>query len=161
MKIYIGIDPGQTGAMGILQPDPITEGEPYLSFVYDCPETIKEMGDLIGKIHFNFPIARAVIEKVNAFYKSSAKSAFTFGGNFSAWQMALACFKIPYEFVTPRGWQKVIYDSAAKIPDPKKKSFERASRLFPDMELKTKRGKILDGRCDALLIAEYCRRMDK
>ena len=69
--------------------------------------------------------------------------------------MLLTCLEIPYDFATPRKWQKEVYDSAKKMPDPKKVSFERASRLFPKLEFK-KRGKILDGRSDAMLIAYYC-----
>ena len=145
--LYIGIDPGQTGAIGF-----IWEGGAY--GVQDCPPTLKEMKDIL--IANDFTHARAVIEKVNPFYKSSAKSAFTFGGNFFAWQMLLTCLEIPYDFVTPRKWQKLIYDSAKKLDNPKQQSFERASRLFPRVELKSKRGKILDGRWDALLIARYC-----
>ena len=68
--------------------------------------------------------------------------------------------QIPYEFVTPRKWQKVVYDSAKKLDDPKRQSFELASRLFPTLEFKTRRGRILDGRSDAMLIAEYARKTD-
>jgi len=152
-KLYVGIDPGATGALAGISSD----GAVY---VFDCPETIHEMAAMVKNLSEGYSV-QVIIEKVNPFYKSSAKSAFTFGGNFSAWQMALACFQIPYEFVTPRKWQNFIYDSAKKLDDPKKQSYERANRLYPDMELKTKRGKILDGRCDALLIAEYCKRINK
>ena len=100
----------------------------------------------------------AAVEKVNPYFKSSAKSAFTFGMNFAAWQMLLICLRIPYDLVAPRKWQKLIYDSAKKLDNPKQQSFERASRLFPNLEFKTKRGKIMDGRSDAMLISEFARR---
>jgi len=145
--IFVGIDPGGTGAIGFIFPD---RGV----IVEDCPDTIKEMRDVI--LEYDTTKMVAVIEKVNPFFKSSAKSAFTFGMNYAAWQMLLTCLEIPYDFVTPRKWQKEVYDSAKKMPDPKKVSFERASRLFPKLEFKTKRGKILDGRSDAMLIAYYC-----
>ena len=152
-KIYIGIDPGAKGAVAILSEDKIQ--------IIDCPPTIAEMADILRPD--GGPRTIAIIEKVNPFYKSSAKSAFTFGGNFFAWQMALACFQIPYEFVTPRKWQGVMFDSAKKLADTKQQSFERATRLYPslDISLKTPRGKILDGRCDALLIARYLQITEK
>ena len=148
-KTYIGIDPGISGAVGFIFPD-------GSATVVDCPATLGEIrGVLMG---FDGSQAVAVVEKVNPFFKSSAKSAFTFGMNFAAWQMLLTCLKIPYDLVAPRVWQKLIYDSAKKLDNPKQQSFERASRLFPDLEFKTKRGKILDGRTDAMLITEFTRR---
>lgn len=158
--IYIGIDPGTTGAVAIISEVKIT--------IIDCPPTVAEMADIIRPLSPNvyidttFTEYKAIIEKVNPYYKSSAKSAFTFGGNFFAWQAILACFLIPYDFVTPRKWQGVMFDSAKKLDDTKKQSFERASRLYPSLgtPLKTPRGKILDGRCDALLLATYLQRME-
>lgn len=149
--IYIGIDPGAAGAVAI-----INEVENIQ--IIDCPSTVAEMADSIRQLRGHPTGAiKAIIEKVNPFFKSSAKSAFTFGGNFFAWQAILACYLIPYDFVAPRKWQKVIFDSAKKLDDTKQQSFERATRLFPNLgiELKTPRGKILDGRCDALLLARY------
>lgn len=70
----------------------------------------------------------------------------------------LSHLQIPFEFITPRRWQAAIFDLAKKLENTKKQSYDMASRLFPGQELKTKRGKILDGRCDALLIAEVLRR---
>ena len=152
-KIYIGIDPGAKGAIAIISEVKIQ--------IIDCPPTIAEMATVIDP--YAFKEAHAIIEKVNPFYKSSAKSAFTFGGNFFAWQAILACFGIPYDFVTPRKWQGVMFDSAKKLDDTKQQSFERATRLYPslDISLKTPRGKILDGRCDALLIARYLQIIEK
>lgn len=155
MKTYIGIDPGAKGAISIIR-----EGINSQDIrIIDCPLTVAEMADII-RPYINIAHIKAIIEKVNPFYKSSAKSAFTFGGNFFAWQAILACFLIPYDFVTPRKWQKVMFDSAKKLDDTKQQSFERATRLFPDLgiELRTPRGRILDGRCDSLLLADYLRR---
>lgn len=151
--LFLGIDPGETGAMAC-----IGQNNEYV-VVYDCPSTFHEIANLIEIVTKEFK-ARAIIEKVNPYYKSSAKSAFTFGCNFAGWQMALACYRIPYDFVTPRKWQKAMFDSAKQLDDTKKQSHERASRLFPYVVLKTKRGRILDGRCDALLLAEYLRRQN-
>ncbi|TET66714.1 MAG: hypothetical protein E3J56_13935 [Candidatus Aminicenantes bacterium] len=161
MKTFLGIDPGRHGAVAI-----ITEGIQTEDIrIIDCPLTIAEMVAIVRPYAKNdFRIdSKAIIEKVNPFYKSSAKSAFTFGGNFFAWQAILACFLIPYDFITPRKWQGIMFDSAKRLDDTKQQSFERATRLFPDLdiELRTPRGKILDGRCDALLLAELLRRMDK
>jgi len=146
-EVFLGIDPGWRGAIAGLQADGAVK------ILEDCPSTPAEIGRFVCDFK-----AIALIEKVHPFYKSSAKSAFTFGENFGAWQAMLSHLQIPFEFITPRQWQKSIFDSAKKLENTKRQSYDMASRLFPDQELKTSRGKILDGRCDALLIAEVLRR---
>ena len=153
MKAWIGVDPGEKGAIGII----VNKGDPR---VIDCPDTLVELARVIHDIKETYWGRFVFMEKVNPFYKSSAKSAFTFGENNAAWKMGFAMVKIPILLVSPRKWQGVVYDSAKKLDNPKKQSYELASRLFPDLEFKTKRGKILDGRTDAILIAEYCRRIN-
>lgn len=143
--VFIGIDPGKHGAIAFL-----TENPPI---VYDCPDTVRGMADLVPMA--NYGNVRAVIEKVHAFYKSSAKSAFCFGENFGAWQAILTARKIPYRFVTPRTWQKAVFDSAKRLDNPKKQTVELAERLFPGIEFRTKRGRLIDGRADALLLARF------
>jgi len=150
-KLYLGIDPGQRGAIAFLQDDRCG--------IYDCPDTIPGMVSLLTDITHVAPTL-AVIEKVHAFYKSSAKSAFCFGENFGAWQAVLATRGIPYQFVTPRTWQKCVFDSAKRLDNSKKQAVELAERLFPGVEFRTKRGRIIDGRADALLLAEFLRRQD-
>ncbi|KKM32239.1 hypothetical protein LCGC14_1565880 [marine sediment metagenome] len=149
-KTYLGIDPGQFGGCAFIRDDVVT--------VYDCPGTFYEMRDIVLLMIGMSETVVATIEKVNPFFKSSAKAAFTFGGNYSAWRMLLTCYDIPYTEVAPRIWQKTVYDSAKKLIDPKKTSYEMACKLYPQMResFKTKRGKILDGRTDSVLIARYC-----
>ena len=153
MRTFIGIDPGQSGAIAFLY----NRGGVSSDRVFDCPLTAFEAVALVERNTAGELFA--VIEKVHAFYKSSAKSAFCFGENFGMWQGVIASMGISYDFVTPAKWQKEVFDSAKKLKTTKLQSFERATRLFPGAELKTARGKVLDGRCDALLIAEYCRRL--
>lgn len=155
MKAWIGIDPGEKGAVGIIE---AIGGDVK---VIDCPDTLAELARIIHGIKEIYWERFVFMEKVNPFHKSSAKSAFTFGENNAAWKMGFAMVKTPIHFVTPRKWQALVYDSAKKLDNPKKQSYELAIRLFPDLELKTKRGKILDGRTDAILIAEYCRRVNQ
>ena len=158
--IYIGIDPGADGEIAILYPE--AKFYDAREEVHDCSELLANRIALVRDIVTNAKNMKlptcALIEKVNAFYKSSAKSAFSFGGNFYAWQAILACYKIPYEFITPRMWQKSMFDSAKKQKDTKTQSVELASRLYPNIEFKTQRGRKLDGRADALLIATYLKK---
>ena len=147
----IGIDPGKTGAVAVINKLYATQ----MVKVFDCPETIPAMAQIIRPYAV---YCVAAIEKVNAYYKSSAKSAFSFGENFGAWQAILAAHNIPYHFVTPRTWQKCVFDSAKRLDNPKKQTVELAERMFPEIVFKTKRGRLIDGRADAVLIAEWLRR---
>jgi hypothetical protein len=155
-KTYIGIDPGKTGAIAIIRKNNKDAKEKIE--IYDCPPTINEMVSIFIPVALEKSSIKALIEKVNPFFKSSAKSAFTFGCNFCAWQGIMSTLNIPYDFISPRKWQGLIFDSAKKEENTKMQSFERVQRLYPNLgiELKTKRGKILDGRCDALLLAKLC-----
>ena len=60
--------------------------------------------------------------------------------------------------VPPKEWQREFGIKGGKGDDTKAQSYLIASRMFPGVELKGPRGAILDGRADALLIAEYGRR---
>lgn len=162
--IYIGIDPGALGAVAII--NEFSQGRS--AKVFDCPEfmidRVRLLKDMAGEYenwYCQHNRVIAMIEKVHAFFKSSAKSAFSFGENFGAWQAILSTIGIPYTEIAPTKWQSVMFDSAKKQKDTKKQSVELASRLYPTVEFTTKRGKLLDGRADALLIATYLEKIHK
>jgi len=66
-----------------------------------------------------------------------------------------------YVTVAPRTWQNAVWQSGEKRPTAKLKSYDTAKKLFPHINLETKRGKIKDGLIDSLLIGEYARRTFK
>jgi crossover junction endodeoxyribonuclease RuvC len=148
MVLYIGIDPGADGAMAVI--------DDLLDWVdvhdYANGETLEYLKTL-PKNSF------VMLEKVSAMPKQGVVSMFKFGANFGTWIGRLEALAIPFDFVTPRKWQNVIYDSAPrKGMDNKARSLERARRLFPCAAGLLTRKKD-HNRADALLIAEYCRRM--
>jgi len=71
-----------------------------------------------------------------------------------------AALQIPYTLVRPQEWQKVMFAGMGKA-DTKTKSALRAQQLFPELDFrKSERSKkIHDGMTDAILIAEYGRRI--
>jgi len=158
MRIFIGIDPGQTGAMAMIAPKGIKVWD------YDDGEGISWLKELSVQIKNSLltrdPIySHAVLEKVHSMPKQGVSSSFKFGDNFGQWKGRLDALGIPYDLVTPQKWQKEIFDSMTKT-DRKTMSLDRARRLFPEMSDMLKRKKD-HNRAEALLIAEYCRRMDK
>jgi hypothetical protein len=66
----------------------------------------------------------------------------------------------PYDVVAPRTWQREFFKG--KVGESKLLAYQTALRLFPGVELSrtNREGKtvMIEGRSDALLIAEYYRR---
>ena len=95
------------------------------------------------------------IEDVHSMHGMSAKSNFSFGKNLGI-VLAIASIKLvdPPNMVTPKVWQKYI-GVTAKGKAIKKQVAKIAQYLYPQAELHGKRGGLLDGRSDALMIAYY------
>jgi len=146
--IYIGVDPGATGAIAAVNVD-----EDVLIADFNPGEVLRFLEGVVLE-----DVCRAVIEKVGSMPKQGVSSTFKFGANYGWWQGVFYCLKIPYELITPQRWQKEIFDSATKGKDRKQMSLEMARRLFPRQTHMLVRKKD-NGRADALLIAEYCRRI--
>ena len=95
-----------------------------------------------------------MIEDVHSMFQVSAKSNFSFGYNLGViTTIAIAC-NVMVDKVGPKKWQKFI-GVKEKGPAIKKEVAEIAKRLYPDTVLHTPRGRLLDGRSDALMIAHY------
>lgn len=150
---YIGIDPGKSGAIAFI-PD-------KKNFIYDEIKVF-DFSDNNGFLflkEISLLKRFAVLEKVNAMPGQGVSSTFKFGTNFGTWIGRLEMAEISFDYITPRKWQKEIYDSMpTKGVDKKELSLDRARRLFPEMVNQIKRKKD-HGRSDALLIAEYCKRI--
>ena len=143
--VYIGIDPGQSGAIAVISP--------YGTYAipYDTEEyltTMRSAKDTGLQI-------RAVVEHVSSMPKQGVASTFKFGTNFGWLQGALAALNIPFELVRPQKWKKEF-----SCTSDKNTSIEVARRLFPEVSLlATPRcTKPHDGMAEALLMAEYGRR---
>lgn len=142
--IYIGIDPGKSGAMAI-----IFDG---MDETILTPFDEREYAHLLREL--NSQIAKACLEHVTAMPKQGVTSMFNFGQNFGYIKGLLEAFQIPYELVRPQKWKKEF-----GISD-KNSSVECCKRLFPGVDLRrTERcRKDDDGLAEALLMAEYARR---
>ena len=156
----VGIDLGLNGAIAF-----IDEDGGYRTFDMPCymvrrgkktQRKIDKRGLL--EILKSIKIDKIVcfIEKQRPFPKQGIVSTFHLGEQQGLIEGILLALNIPYETIYPQEWQKEF--SIIKSKNTKFASYEKASSLFPNAKLKTERGRILDGRCDALLIAEYGRR---
>ena len=139
--MYIGIDPGKTGAVAILD----DKGN-YINVLDFGQEEL--MPTLIGYA----PVVKfAYLEKVHSMPGQGVVSTFSFGENFGWWQGVLGSLGIPYTTIRPQDWMKKY--SLHKSSSSDKPGLEVARKLFPEAPLRLKKH---HNRADALLIARAC-----
>lgn len=149
---YIGIDPGASGGVAIVDRAGHVVDETKMLEPRELHEWLVERLGWYGN-HENQ--ARAVLERVSSSPQMGVASSFTFGRSYGRLEMLLAGLAIPYDAVVPRVWQPavgVVYPKGK--PRDKNISKARAAQLFP-------RATITHANADALLLAEYCRRQEQ
>ncbi len=168
MKVWGGIDPGNSGCLALIYADERIE-------LYDAPATViksgkrsrtvlvpQEMANMLGSARDQHFFSHVYVEKVASMPKQGVASSFNFGMGYGMWLGVLATLRIPYTLVTPQYWKREMMRGMATYE--KSASCVRAAQLFPaasDRLQRPKRGGgiiYLDGRGDALLIAELCRK---
>ena len=99
------------------------------------------------------------LEHAQAMPGQGVVSMFKTGYGFGLWKGILVGLGISHQTVRPLIWQKEFFKG--KTGDPKTIAYQVCCSLFPRYanQLKGSRGGLKDGRCDALLIAEYGRRL--
>jgi hypothetical protein len=154
-SLYVGIDPGASGAICVL-PDKVRKPEDVL--ILRMPDNDQELLDYFEWVAGHQ--CQAVVEQVGGYAGSAHPGSrmFKFGMNYGAVRMALAARGIPYECKVPRVWQSYLSipprDKKGGETDPmfKRRLRAKAQQLFPKV-------KVTLQNCDAILLAEYCRRL--
>jgi hypothetical protein len=144
MNYVIGVDPGTTGAIGLV------DGRLKTCLaVHDMPHDEKGMIDLKASIMGEYGVPDAVfVEKCASMPGQGVASTFKFGLNNGMCRLWAAEFSMRWELVAPQTWKK--YQGLTK--KDKKDSLLLARRKWPNAPLD--RVKDVD-RAEALLIAEY------
>ena len=161
MTVYVGIDPGFKGAVAIIEDDRIRLVDtPTIKLTqsrkdYLIPEMVGIFDPYMSQEGIIVWPMRVAIEKVHSMPRQGVASAFTFGKGYGIWLGILATLGIPYEEVTPQRWQGAMLDGMQRGKDANRL---RAMQLFPGESDKLNLKKH-DGRADALLLAEYRRRL--
>lgn len=150
--LFLGIDPGASGGIAMLDGN---SDDGWTTSAVPMPATERDVWEV-----FDVPMSDvfACIEKVGGYVAGNptpGSAMFTFGRGVGLLHGFLIALSVPYEEVPPRTWQKALGISP-RGKDESKGSFKNrikavAQKLFPGagVTLKT---------CDALLLAEYCRR---
>lgn len=154
MKIYIGIDPGLTGAVASIT----SEGRfvevhdaPVVTFSgtarkdYDDDEMAGILRAMVSR-----GIALVAIEAQRSMPGQGVASMLKLGLGYGLWRGVIAGLRLPCTLVQPRQWIKDMNAGKEKV-----QRVLIAKRLFPAVQQLTK---TKHGRADALLIAEWARR---
>jgi hypothetical protein len=147
MDVFLGIDPGQSGAMAILT----SAGDIELKDWAGGPAMVTTLDEW----QLIYGVTVAALELVGAAPGQGVVSMFNFGTNYGWWQGLLDARRIPYRLVRPQTWQ-VGLGIPRKKSKQDKPSLLAARRLFPTAPLALKKH---HGRADALLIADWLRRI--
>jgi hypothetical protein len=151
VNLYLGIDPGATGGLALLNPF----GKSI--WFSAMPET---NGQILSLLKRGGPISDlrrifAVVEEIpTAIFGTDKSSMAKLYGSYTKLCMALDALVIPYRTVKAVDWHKGLNIPARlKIEDKtawKNRLKQIASKTFPDLHVTL-------ATADALLIAEYCR----
>jgi crossover junction endodeoxyribonuclease RuvC len=147
--IVLGIDPGLTGALALL------DGDGQMDLLADLPVIRDrslawidggELQSLLLQAISGRP-CRAIVERVSAMPRQGVASSFAFGVGFGSILSVLQTLRLPLELVTPAAWKR-----ALGLSSEKRASLDKARLLFPAADLRLVKH---DGRAEALLIAHW------
>ena len=156
--IYIGIDNGVTGSIGIV-------GEEEYEGFYHTPVKNElsytkakkfidridwyDLKELLGHLHVKMiALERPMVNPARFTASLSAVRAL------EATLVVIEELKYPYRYIDSKEWQKEMLPRGLKENELKKASLDIGRRLFPQYADQFKKD------ADGLLIAEYLRRMD-
>lgn len=159
-KVVIGCDPGAKGAMCAIYT--FSDSAPVTQFI-DNGEPVT---DILYWLRMQLPHdepKHIMLEDVHSLFGMSAKSNFNFGKNLGIVETLLLLQGSPLKIVQPKIWQKAVgVDVPSNIKGPARSKAIKAevARLcevhYPGCKIWGKRGGLMDGRSDALMIAHYC-----
>ncbi len=152
--IIIGIDPGITGGICILENKKIIE-------VYDTPTMIdgkknkrqvngSQVANIIKEELNKDKEIVVVVEHVNAMPGQGVTSMFNFGQSFGVIKGICSALSLPIYFVRPTKWKKHFN----LIKTNKEASRTKAIEIYPEISSKLARKKD-SNKADAILIARY------
>lgn len=144
--IYLGIDPGISGAMAILEPPAIPILRPWTTR-HDMRLFIQQftisVHMIYGKVEWF-----AMMEKILVLPHGmrGARATFLLGVNVGHWEEILSAAGIPFELVVATKWQRHL---GCLSKGKKTVTKEAAQRLYPNLKLTHRTA-------DAVCIAHYC-----
>ena len=158
--VFVGIDPGFDGAVSV-----VDQAGRFVG-TYDTPTLVvkngrgqkrvyqaREMVKILAEVAHLYVVARVGLEDVHAMPGQGVRSMFSLGHGVGLWEGLLAGMGFSYEKIPPQRWKKIMLDGMGKEKDA---AVYKAQQVFPAAPLRLKKH---HGRAEALLLAEYVRRI--
>lgn len=167
MTVFIGIDPGNTGAVAMIENNKIifAENFPLLTVMKGARKAvIRDRGAFFEMVK-EFPKDSLItIETPHANGSNGAIANFEMGGSLDMIFMSLMFLEIPYERIAPVVWKKKMRLNGGE--ENKNESVVKCQELFPDSwqltrpkhSTQNKLCKADHNRCEAALLAVYGQR---
>lgn len=152
LSVFIGIDPGKKGGIGVID----ETGARLMSCVMPVKDGEIDVAKLRSALRFATDHAvqgLVVLEKAQAMPKQGVVGVFNYGVGYGRIKAVLDLLELPYIEPRPAAWKKVL----KLLKTTKLASCKLAEELFA-FEYKGPRGGLKDGEAEALLLAEYGRR---
>ncbi len=148
--IYSGIDPGYSGAIAVLKTSRRT-GSVIQVTTQRLNGTEQDIVSFLSSevCSFSQNLSHCYLERVSAMPKQGVASTFKFGMSYGFCRGVLIAKGISFETITPHQWQQKM---KCKSGGDKNITKSAAQQLFPNI-------KVTHAIADALLIAEYLRRI--
>ena len=147
-KIYVGIDPGKSGAICVIENNFIK--------AYPCPDNIQDRALLFAMaISVNeTKTVVAYIEKVWARPTDAKGSIWKFAENYGVWKGIAGAYEIDLQTVSPQMWMK--HFETPKMDKSARKRYlrDKARSIYPDLK------KVTLKTADAILIATYVKEIN-
>lgn len=150
--LYVGSDPGSSGAAAVLREN----GSIYSVCRYE-KSTLPDIAEYFRSLADSDLCV--MTEQVGSRPGQGVRSMFTFGRNMGHIEGILTALQIPYDMVTPQVWQRRL-GIQPKAKEETKEQHKKKVRQFAQQRRWPKYNVTADI-ADALLIADYCRRLDQ
>lgn len=147
---YIGIDPGFSGAWGMIDHNNqyIGCGDMHHTDKYVLTQLV--FAEIIDNLHGDD--CEVVVETVHSMPKQGVASSFKFGVAYGGAVALAERLHCAWHMATPQLWKK-----ALKLDSDKQKSLDLARQLWPTAPLKRQKD---NGRAEALLMAYWLRKQN-
>ena len=150
--IKIGIDPGLSGAIVVLQDDLPTEWYRMPTMKTGSANRVNAaaLAAIIRRTIFDDEETRAYVELVSSMPGQGVASMFSFGHSAGVIQGVLGAYRMPVKMVTPQSWKK----RAGLIGKDKEASRTLAIQMWPEWRDLDKKG-VGQAFADAAFIALF------
>lgn len=149
--IFVGIDPGQAGGVAVIN----TTGA--VIDLTPMPASRKQVYDWLNTVTTPYMKKLVAVECVHSMPKQGVASTFKFGKGYGEVLGIVTALRFEIHEPTPQAWKKAMLAGTDKTKDA---SIQVAENLFPTINLVQPRcRKAHDGVAEALLLAEYTRRL--